>query len=252
MIRSTTSTLLFLVTATFCIPSFSASKGNPVKGAELFKQCVACHNVGEGAADGVGPQLNHVFGRLAGTIEDYNYSEALLAKAAEDELLWHEETIYTFLAGPQFFIKGTTMGFAGFRREKEIRDLMSYLIQFSPAYEPGSETEVSTDAMASATLPPPPSDQAEEEVPEFSSEYLALGDAIKGGGELWGKQCRHCHGNSAYPGKAPKLTPATYTPDFVFDRLTNGFKKMPAWKTVFSLEERKSIVAYVLSDEFSP
>lgn len=252
MMRKISSTLLLFASTFVCTVAFSASEGNPLKGAELFKQCVACHNVGEGAIDSVGPQLNHVFGRRAGSIDGYNYSEPLLAKAAEDELVWHEETIYTFLAGPQFFIKGTTMGFPGFRREKEIRDLMSYLIQYSPAYEPGSEIEVGADAIASVTLPAAPSEQAEEEVPEFSAEYLALSDAIKGGGDLWGKQCRHCHGNSAYPGKAPKLTPATYTADFVFDRLTNGFKKMPAWKTVFSLEQRKSIVAYVLSDEFSP
>jgi len=194
-----------LVIFTFLIfqPAFSASKGNPTKGAELFKQCAACHAIGEGAANGVGPQLNHVFGRPAASIADFPYSEPMKAKAEEEDLLWHEETMYTFLAGPQFFVKGTTMGFPGLRREQEIRDLLSYLIKYSP-------------------------------------------------GDLWGKQCRHCHGNSAYPGKAPKLTPATYKPEFVFDRLTNGFRKMPAWKTVFSLEERKSLVAYVLSDEFAP
>lgn len=251
--RGSISALILLAGAIVSTTAVGASKGNPVKGAELFKQCAACHAIGEGAADGVGPQLNHVFGRRAGTMEGYAYSEALLAKAKEDNLLWHEETLYTFLAGPQFFIKGTTMGFAGLRREKEIRDLIAYLIQYSPAYEAESEVEVSSQALAGAApLPAAPSADEVEEVPEFTPEYLALGDAIKGGGDLWGKQCRHCHGNSAYPGKAPKLTPATYKPDFVFDRLTNGFKKMPAWKSVFSLDERKSIVAYILSDSFSP
>ena len=246
------SSLLAIFTLTFFGPLFAASEGNPIKGAELFKQCAACHAIGEGAANGVGPQLNHVFGRPAASIADFAYSEPMKAKADEEDLLWHEETMYTFLAGPQFFVKGTTMGFPGLRREQEIRDLLAYLIQFSPAYEAESETTASDDAIAAATLPPPPSADEEEEVPEFTAEYLALGDAIKTGGDLWGKQCRHCHGNSAYPGKAPKLTPATYKPEFVFDRLTNGFRKMPAWKTVFSLEERKSIVAYVLSGDFSP
>lgn len=145
------------------------------------------------------------------------------------------------------------MGFAGLRRKKEIRDLMAYLIQYSPAYEAESEAEVTTEALAAAaTLPAAPSADEEEAIPEFNAEYMTLGDAIKGGSDLWGKQCRLCHGNSAYPGKAPKLTPATYKPDFVFDRITNGFKKMPAWKSVFSLDERKSLVAYILSDSFSP
>ena len=66
------------------------------------------------------------------------------------------------------------------------------------------------------------------------------------------QQCRHCHGRSAYPGKAPKLKPRKYTPEFVFDRVTNGFRKMPAWKEVYSADERRAIVAYVLSREFSP
>lgn len=243
---------IFLGFAFISHAGFAASKGNPLKGAELFKQCVVCHAVGEGAVNGVGPQLNHVFGRRATSIEDFGYSDALKAKAAEDDLVWHEETLYLFLAGPQYFAKGTSMGFAGFRREKEIRDLMAYLIQYSPAYVAKSEEEVSAEAIAASTLPPPPSADVVEEAPDFSAEYLALGEAIATGGDLWGKQCRHCHGNSAYPGKAPKLTPATYEPDFVFDRITNGFRKMPAWKTVFSLEERKSMVAYILSDEFSP
>ena len=64
--------------------------------------------------------------------------------------------------------------------------------------------------------------------------------------------CIRDSGNSAYPGKAPKLKPAGYKADFVFDRITNGFKKMPAWKTVFTLEERMQIVAYIMSDRFSP
>jgi len=105
---------------------------------------------------------------------------------------------------------------------------------------------------SSAALPKQKDESDEEAVPEFSDDFLANADAIGNGGELWAKQCRHCHGSSAYPGKAPKLTPSKYTAEFAFNRLTNGFRKMPAWKTVFTLEERMNIVAYVLSDRFSP
>jgi len=210
---------------------FAASKANPVKGAELFKQCAACHAIGEGAANGVGPQLNHVFGRRAATMEGFSYSDALKTKASEDDVIWHEETIYIFVASPQYFAKGTTMGFAGLRKEQEIRDLMSYLITFSPAYEAESLSETSAEAIAASTLPEIKTGE-EETVPEFDEEYLGLAEAIQTGGDLWAKQCRHCHGNSA--------------------RVTNGFRKMPAWKTTFSQDQRKAIVAYILSDEFSP
>ncbi len=228
------------------------SAPNPVKGEALFKQCTSCHAIGEGAAHTVGPTLNHVFGRIAGKADGYTiYSDAMRAKGEDEELLWDEKSLYIFLAGPARYIPGTTMGFAGLRKEQELKDLLAYLINFSPAYEPESSTVVSADAIAATTLPVLKADD-EEEAPTFDEDYLANAEAITSGGELWAKQCRHCHGNSAYPGKAPKLKPARYKPEFVFNRVTDGFRKMPAWKSVFTLDERKAIVAYVLSRQFSP
>lgn len=93
---------------------------------------------------------------------------------------------------------------------------------------------------------------AAEPVPAFDKAYLSNAANIKLGEKIWANQCRHCHGNSAYPGKAPKLNPGSIDPELIFDRVTNGFRKMPAWKEVFSLEERKGVVAYVKSDSFSP
>jgi mono/diheme cytochrome c family protein len=92
----------------------------------------------------------------------------------------------------------------------------------------------------------------DEPVPKFDAAYLTNPANIKIGEGVWQNQCRHCHGNAAYPGKAPKLNPGSYEPDFIYDRVTNGFRKMPAWKEVFSVEERKGIVAYIKSSEFSP
>lgn len=257
MLKKTNGLTIFLTSlllgGTFLSGIASAAyEGNPVKGAELFKQCAACHAVGEGAVSPVGPTLNHVFGRKAGALEEFTYSDAMKAKGADEGLLWHEKTMYIYLAGPDRYVPGTSMGFPGLRKEKEIKDLMAYLIQFSPAYEAGSEQEVAAEVASAATLPAAGGGDDAVETPEFTEETMQSSDAISTGGELWAKQCRHCHGNSAYPGKAPKLKPASYEPDFVFDRITNGFRKMPAWKTVFSLDERVAMVAYILSDQFSP
>lgn len=229
------------------------AEGNVVKGEELFQQqCAACHQVGEGAQSLVGPTLNHVFGRKAGAVEGYEYSAAMAEKGEKDELLWIEKPIYIFLAGPERYVPGTKMAFKGLRREKEIKDVMAWLIQYSPAYQAGSGEEVSAEAASATTLPAAPGGAEEETVPEFDAEYMANNEAITTGDGLWVKQCRHCHGNSAYPGKAPKLKPSGYTAEFVFDRVTNGFRKMPAWKTVFTLDERKALVAYIMSTKFSP
>jgi mono/diheme cytochrome c family protein len=93
---------------------------------------------------------------------------------------------------------------------------------------------------------------ADEAVPKFDAAYLANAANIKLGQDIWGKQCRHCHGNSAYPGKAPKLSPGGLEPEFIFERVSYGFRGMPAWNTVFTLEERKAVVAYIKSSGFSP
>ena len=91
-----------------------------------------------------------------------------------------------------------------------------------------------------------------EKPPEFTEDYLNDPVNIAAGREIWAEQCRHCHGRSAYPGKAPKLKPRRYTPEFVFDRVTRGFRKMPPWKDVYNREERMSVAAYVKSKSFSP
>lgn len=91
-----------------------------------------------------------------------------------------------------------------------------------------------------------------EPVPVFDKAFLASKANIETGRNVWENQCRHCHGRAAYPGKAPKLNPGQLEPDFIYERVTYGFGKMPSWKDVFSVEERKGVVAYIKSDDFSP
>lgn len=91
-----------------------------------------------------------------------------------------------------------------------------------------------------------------EAMPKFDKAYLSNPKNIAAGREVWAGQCRHCHGAKAYPGKAPKLNPGQLEPDFIFDRVTNGFRKMPGWKEVFSQAQRMSVVAYIKSKDFDP
>ncbi len=114
-------------------------------------------------------------------------------------------------------------------------------------------------AMASslvhAQTPPAPAPGAaepDEPVPTFAAAFLQDAKVQAAGREVWQQQCRHCHGNSAYPGKAPKLSPGSLDPVYIFDRVTYGFKGMPAWRHVFTREQRLSVVAYIKSDGFSP
>lgn len=92
----------------------------------------------------------------------------------------------------------------------------------------------------------------ENPIPEITEAMLAEQANIDTGKEIWVEQCSHCHGAKAYPGKAPKLRPRKYTPEFVYDRVTYGFRKMPAWEEVYEESERIGLVAWVMSKKFRP
>jgi cytochrome c len=95
-------------------------------GEDVFKKCRACHDVGEGAKNKVGPSLNGLFGRTSGTIEGFNYSDA--NKAAK--LVWDDKTFATYIKDPRAAMPGNKMAFAGIKDEKDVADLTAYLKQF--------------------------------------------------------------------------------------------------------------------------
>jgi mono/diheme cytochrome c family protein len=130
--------------------------------------------------------------------------------------------------------------------------LVAGLAGLGHAWAGGSGADATAPAATPAADPAPVATPAVTPAPAIDADFLADPDNIAAGKAIWHKQCRHCHGRSAYPGKAPKLKPRKYSADFVYDRVTNGFRKMPAWKEVFSDEQRRAVVAYVLSRDFSP
>lgn len=94
--------------------------------------------------------------------------------------------------------------------------------------------------------------QDNNELPPFPKELLENQEYIDLGKEVWGKICKFCHGKTAYPGKAPSLTPARYTPEFVYDRVTNGFRGMASFKEQFSDKERQAVTVFIMSKQFAP
>lgn len=99
--------------------------GDPARGADVYRVCVACHAIGQGATNGAGPHLNAVFGP-AGASPNYAYSDALVA-AANDGLIWDDKTLDAFLASPQTMIPDTSMGFSGLKDLQARADLIAYL-----------------------------------------------------------------------------------------------------------------------------
>jgi cytochrome c len=104
-------------------------------GAAEFRKCMPCHSAGEGALNKVGPVLNDVFGRRAGTYPGFSYS-AVMTDAGEKGLIWTGGTISDFLAAPRAYLPGTKMTFAGERDGEDRTNLIAYLRTLSPDYVP--------------------------------------------------------------------------------------------------------------------
>lgn len=107
-------------------------------GEKIFAQCRACHQVGENAKNAVGPVLNGLFGRKAGTIEGYSYSPA----NKNSGITWDEATFRDYIKDPKAKIPGTKMVYAGLKDEKRIDDLIAYLKQFDAS---GKKTALNTE-----------------------------------------------------------------------------------------------------------
>ncbi len=104
------------------------------QGETLWRQCRACHQIGEDAQHRVGPHLNDVIGRVAGGLEDFRYSPAMV-EAGEDGLVWDEETLDPYLENPRETVPGTSMVFVGMRQEGQRDAMIEFLRSHSSKEE---------------------------------------------------------------------------------------------------------------------
>ncbi len=95
-------------------------------GEKVFKKCKACHQVGEGAKNRVGPMLNGIFGREFASIDGFKYSKVFIA-AAEEGRIWDDGTMAEFLSQPRKYMKGTKMSFAGLKKDSDVDAVIAYL-----------------------------------------------------------------------------------------------------------------------------
>mgnify|MGYP001235885671 CR=1 FL=1 len=116
----------FAAAAMLTIFTLPSQAGDAEKGAKVYKKCVSCHMIGEGAKNRVGPQLNGIIGRDIGAIADYKYSKAMVKYAATAKI-WSEENLNAYLESPRKVVKGGRMAFAGLRKEKDRNDVIAYL-----------------------------------------------------------------------------------------------------------------------------
>jgi cytochrome c len=89
--------------------------------------CLPCHDVGDGARIKLGPPLNGIDGRKAGTFEGFNYSDAV----KNANFNWNEAQFKEFIKNPQQKFPGTRMAFTGLREEADVNNIWDFLKSFA-------------------------------------------------------------------------------------------------------------------------
>jgi len=112
----------FLVAA---LPTI-ASAQDAGAGQKIFKKCAPCHAVGPGAKNKVGPQLNGLVGRAAGSAEGFKYSNAM----KDSGITWDQATFSEYIADPKKKVPGNKMIFPGVKDEVDRDDLFAYISQY--------------------------------------------------------------------------------------------------------------------------
>ncbi|MDP3524462.1 MAG: c-type cytochrome [Hoeflea sp.] len=194
---------------------------------KVFKPCANCHEIGPGARHRVGPHLDGLFGRTAGGLPDFRYSEGMRAAGANG-LVWDARTLSDYLEKPRDFIKGNRMSFRGMPDAQDRAALVSWLetaTEQAPAADPavsGSDTDGLVRSFADIVL------QIDGD-PEYG-EYLA-------------GECVTCHQASGHADGIPSIVglPKDYFVKSMFEYRTN----------VRSNEVMKLRVANLANDEIA-
>ena len=180
----------FLSVILYPLGAVAEANGDSTAGEKLYRQCAACHMIGKDAANRVGPQLNDIVGRAAGTVEGARYSPALL-EAGADGLVWTPETLDAYIADPRGYIRGSRMSYRGMPDADDRLDLIAFLQSF---------TSDAQDAATTAGF-------------AVAAEILAItGDFAYG--EYLSSECTACHQASGADSGIPSIT-GWAEPDFV-------------------------------------
>ena len=228
---------MIAVAALVSVPSFTSAEagGDPEHGEMLYRQCKACHQIGAGAVDRIGPHLNGIFDLQAGQSDGFRYSEGF-QRAAANGLVWNYDTLDAFIEDPRALVSRTRMSFRGISDQRDRDDLLAYLRVFSD--DPSDIPESAPTAAA-----------VDHEV---APEILAIvGDPAYG--EYLSGECTSCHLASGAASGIPSITNWP-TEDFVIamHAYKDGVRPHPVMQMMagrLSNEEIAALAAYLADIE---
>jgi cytochrome c len=197
--------------------------GDAASGERIFsRECASCHQIGEGAVHRIGPHLNRIFDRRAGSHDNYTYSRPL-ARMGADGLVWRLDTLDAYIENPRALVSGTRMSYRGLRDSGHRSDLLAYLRAYSD--QPQDIPESSPTARRSEVALPP--------------EVLAIVGDVEFG-EYLAQECMACHQRSGSDAGIPAIT-GWYEEDFVV--------AMHAYRRGLRPHQVMQMMAQRLSDE---
>jgi cytochrome c len=168
-----------LVAPAFLQAQTATPLGDAQAGAQVYqRECASCHQVGDGASHRIGPHLNRVFDRPAGSHDDFRYSDALV-RQGRDGLVWDLEKLDAYIQNPRALVSGTRMSYRGLADDTRRANLIAYLRVYSD--QPQDIPESSPTAIR-------------REV-DLSPEILAIVGDVEYG-EYLSQECTTCHQRS--------------------------------------------------------
>jgi cytochrome c len=138
----------------------AALPGLIAEGDKVHKVCMSCHNVEKGGPNQTGPALWGVMGRTAGTHAGFSYTDAMQGYAKP----WGLDNMYDYLENPKAYVPGTSMSFAGLKKQEDRVAIVAYLRSLSdspiPIPAPDPTRDPAAVAAAAAAAAPAPAEGA--------------------------------------------------------------------------------------------
>ncbi len=170
-------------------PAAAEEIGDARRGEEVFlSQCSGCHQIGIGAVNKIGPQLNGIFGRRAGVVEGFPYSKGM-HRMSGDGLTWTLETLDPYLENPRALVSGTRMTYPGLKDHEARWALLAFLREWSD--KPRDIPEAEPTAVRT--------------LPDLAPEILAIEGDPEYGAYL-SSECVTCHQSDGSDRGIPSIT----------------------------------------------